>query len=111
MGKALQIRVSAVTWDEELLEKLWPRLTELAFSVPLKHDKRGVLEMVKSLHDGLRFMDWPAQRKEALTPGIELCADIAQRIEGSLTNWDPRKANALSDELELELDKLEAAYR
>ena len=58
MGKALQIRVSAVTWNEDLLEKLWPKLTELAFSVPIKHEKHGVLEMVKALDEGLQFLDF-----------------------------------------------------
>ena len=53
MGEALQIRVTAVTWNEDLLEKLWPKLTELAFSVPIKHEKHGVLEMVRALHEGL----------------------------------------------------------
>ena len=111
MGKALQIRVSAVTWDVELLEKLWPRLSELAFSVPVKHDKHGVLEMVQSLGDGLKFMDWSKERKQALGLGIEKAVDTARRLEGALSNWNPREANALSDELELELDKLEAAFR
>lgn len=111
MGKALQIRVSAVTWDEDLLEKLWPRLSKLAFSVPLKHEKHGVIEMVRALGDGIKFMKWPKERCEALGPGIARAVDMAQRIEGSLANWDPRAANALSDELELELDKLETAFR
>lgn len=111
MGKALQIRVSAVTWDEDLLEKLWPRLRELAFSVPLKHEKLGVADMVRALGDGIKFMKWPKERCDALKPGIERAVDMLQRIEGALANWDPRAANALSDELEEELDKLEAAYR
>ena len=111
MGKALQIRVSAVTWDEGLLEKLWPRLSELAFSVPLKHEKHGVMEMVRALGDGIKFMKWSKERCEALGPGIERAVDIQRRIEGALANWNPREANALSDELESELDKLEAAFR
>ena len=111
MGKALQIRVSAVTWDESLLEKLWPRLSELAFSIPLKHEKHGVLEMVKALGDGLQFMQWSQERKQALTPGIELAVDTVRRLEGTLANWHPREANALSDELEGILDKLEEGFR
>ena len=74
MGKALQIRVSAVTWNEDLLEQLWPQLTELAFSVPIKHEKRGVLEMVRALDEGLTFMKWSKARQDALGPGIRaLC--------------------------------------
>lgn len=111
MGKVLQIRVSAWTWDEDLVSKAWPRLSELAFSVPLKHEKHGVLEMVQSLGDGLQFMKWPEERREALTPGIEKCVDIKRRLEGALANWNPREANSLSEELERELDDLERAYR
>lgn len=108
MGKALQIRVSAVTWDEDLVTEFWPRLAEWAFSVPLKHEKRGVLEMVRALDDGLKFMDWSEQRRNALGPGIKKAVDIKHRIEVALADWDPRTANRLSDELEAVLDTLEA---
>lgn len=111
MGKALQIRVSAVTWNEDLLTELWPRLSELAFSVPLKHEKHGVLEMVRALSDGLKFMPWPEQRRAALTPGIDKAVHIVRRLEAALADWDPRTANACSDELEAVLDTLEAAFR
>lgn len=111
MGKALQIRVSAVTWDEDLVTQLWPRIAELAFSVPLKHEKRGVLEMVRALGDGMAFMKWPEERRAALRPDVEKALDVQRRLEGALANWDPREANALSDELENILDRLEAAYR
>lgn len=111
MGRILQIRVSAWTWDEDLVSKAWPRLAELAFSVPLKHEKRGVLEMVTALGDGLQFMNWPAPRQEALRHGIEKAVDTKRRIEGALEKWTPREANALSEELENLLDSLEAAYK
>lgn len=111
MGKALQIRVSAVTWNEDLVPEMWPRLSELAFSVPLKHEKRGVLEMTRALGDGVKFMDWPAERRTALEPGIQKALDVHRRLEGALENWNPREANRLSDELELILDGLEAAFR
>lgn len=110
MGKALQIRVIAVTWDDDLLEKYWPRLSDLAFSVPVKHGKRGVLEMVRALADGLKFMKWPEARIQALGPGIEKAEKIREELEKALADWDPRRANALSDELEDELDRLESAY-
>ena len=41
MGKVLQIRVSAVTWDEDLLEEYWPKLAKLAFGVPIKFANKG----------------------------------------------------------------------
>ncbi|WP_297828712.1 hypothetical protein [uncultured Desulfovibrio sp.] len=110
MGEALQIRVSAVTWNEDLLEKLWPQLTELAFSVPIKHEKRGVLEMVRALDEGLTFMKWSKARQEALGPGIREAARLKQNLENALADWQPREANALSDQLEDALDRLEQAF-
>ncbi len=110
MGKALQIRVSAVTWNEDLLEKLWPQLTELAFSVPHSHNKRGVFEMVQCLKDGLHFVDWSKERKEKLGPHIIEAADIMQKLENALANWNPHEANKLSDQLEDVLSTLEQNY-
>ncbi|MBQ4568168.1 MAG: hypothetical protein IJA79_08615 [Desulfovibrio sp.] len=110
MGKALQIRVSAVTWDEDLLEKLWPRLTELAFSVPILHEKRGVLEMVRALDEGLTFMDWSAARRQNMGAGIREAARLRTAIGAALADWDPRTANRLSDELEDVLDDLEKSF-
>ena len=110
MGKALQIRVSAVTWNEDLLEQLWPQLTELAFSVPIKHEKHGVLEMVRALHEGLQFLPWSEARRKAMGPGIEEAARLKQALENALADWQPREANILSDKLEDVLDTLEKAF-
>ncbi len=108
MGKALQIRVSAVTWNEDLLEKLWPQLSELAFALP--HDKRGVVEMVQCLSDGLDFTKWPTERKEKLGPNIKQAVQIVRKLESALADWDPREANKLSDQLEDVLNDLEKNY-
>jgi hypothetical protein len=110
MGKALQIRVSAVTWNEDLLEKLWPQLTELAFSVPIKHERHGVLEMVRALDEGLQFLPWSEARRKALGPGIHKAAQLKAELEEALANWQPRDANKLSDALEDVLDQLERAF-
>ena len=110
MGEALQIRVTAVTWNEDLLEKLWPQLTELAFSVPIKHEKHGVLEMVRALHEGLQFLPWSEARRKAMGPGIEEAAHLKQALENALADWQPREANILSDKLEDVLDNLEKAF-
>ncbi len=111
MGKALQIRVSAVTWDEALLEKLWPRLSELAFSIPQRPVKKGVLEMTYALGDGLEFLSWSKERREILGEGIIKAVETARLLEDSIAAWDPRKANTLSDALEDILSTLEAKLR
>lgn len=110
MGKVLQIRVIAVTWNDELLEDYWPRLTRLAFSVPIKLENHGVLEMVRALSEGLQFMKWSEARKEGMGPGIREAARIRSEIEKALSDWEPRKANDLSNQLENCLDALERAY-
>jgi hypothetical protein len=109
MGKILQILVSSWTYDEAEVEEAWPRLAELAFSVPLDLPKRGVLEMVTALDDGLRFMPWPAPLRKAVAPGLARVVAIRDRLEGALADWDPRKADKLSYELEDALDALEAS--
>lgn len=110
MGKVLQIRVIATTWNDELLEDYWPRLTQLAFSVPVKVENHGVLEMVRALSEGLQFAKWPETHKEALRTGIEEASAIRDAINTALADWDPKKANDLSNRLEDTLDKLERAY-
>ena len=110
MGKALQIRVTAVTWNEDLLEQLWPQLSELAFSVPIKHENHGVLEMVRALDEGLQFLPWSQARRAALGPGIHEEARIKAALEAALADWQPREANVLSDKLEDVLDDLERAF-
>lgn len=110
MGQVLQIRVSAVTWNEDLVEKQWPRLSNLAFSVPIKHEKHGVLEMVRALSEGLIFMEWSAKRKECMGPGIRKAAELKKTLEEALADWKPREANTASEELEKVLDELERIF-
>ena len=111
MGKILQIRVSAWTYDEGELERAWPRLADLAFSVPLKRNRQGVLEMIEALDDGLRFMDWPEACKASLKPHLEHISSLKARLEGALADWDPRRANSLSDEIEDALDLAERSCK
>ncbi|MBD5553498.1 MAG: hypothetical protein HDQ44_04085 [Desulfovibrio sp.] len=110
MGKVLQIRVIAVTWDKERIEEYWPRVAELAFSVPVKLADHGVLEMVRALSEGLEFAKWPEARKKALGPGIRKCAAIRDDLEKALADWQPGRANELSDQLEDCLDELERSF-
>ncbi len=110
MGKVLQIRVMAVTWNEDLIEDYWPRIAELAFSVPVKLDRHGVLEMVRALGEGLKFENWSDARKEAMGPGIREAFEIREKLEKALADWDPKLANELSNQLEDKLDALERAY-
>ena len=91
MGNLLQIRVSAWTYREEDVVRAWPALTALAWPRPQYPDeKRGVLEAVA----------------EGLREGIGRAAAVKKDLEEALFQWEPRKANELSETLEEELATL-----
>ena len=101
MGNLLQIRVSAWTYREEDVVRAWPALTALAWPRPQYPDeKRGVLELVTALENGLSFEDWPQAVAEGLREGIGRAAAVKKDLE------EARKANELSETLEEELATL-----
>ena len=114
MGKFLQIRVSAWTYDEEAMQAAWPNLSALAWGkwtasgASYPGGKRGVLELAAALDDGLAFADWPEAVKKSLSPGIKKAAQLKTGLEDALADWNPREANSLSNELEDALGDLEA---
>lgn len=107
MGKYLQIRVSAWTYSEEDVAAAWPALAALAWPRPQRPDeRRGVLELAASLENGLAFEDWPDDVASALREDIARLGRLRKALEEALADWEPRKANTLSDELEDELTTL-----
>lgn len=109
MGRVLQIRVMAQTISPSDVGWSWRRLCKLAFgNVPSDESKNaGVLELITALEDKFRFGDWPKELKEKLQPGLEKVLTIKRDLENALADWNPGKANALSNELEDALDSLE----
>lgn len=113
MGKFLQIRVSAWTYDEKAMQAAWPNLASLAWGQwsdsgsPYPGGKRGVLELTAALADGLAFADWPEAVKQQLSSEIRKTADLKTRLESALADWNPREAESLSNKLEDTLDDLE----
>ena len=107
MGKLLQIRVSAWTYREEDVVRAWPALAALAWPRPqYPGEKRGVLELVTALENGLSFEGWPKAVADGLREGIGRAAAVKQELEEALFQWEPRKANGLSETLEEELATL-----
>ncbi len=109
MGKVLQIRVWATTYNEADVAREWPRLHQLAWA-DANADfvaKQGVLEMVDTLVDAHRFADWPPDVKSATTAGIQRLADLRRQLDTALEEWDPATANRLSDAIEDQLSVLE----
>ncbi len=112
MGKYLQIRVSAWTYDEDEIRAAWPGLATLAWgegyrASPLPGNRHGVTELVETLDSGLAFADWPEDVKKRLGPGVEKTTTLKARLENALADWDPREADRLSYELEDTLTDLE----
>lgn len=108
MGKVLQIRVSAWTYNEDDVQRTWAGLSALAWPQPARPgEKRGVLELVTALENGLAFEDWSKGVADRLRQGITQAGDIRIRLEQALADWDPREANRLSDVLEDTLSLLE----
>lgn len=108
MGTVLQIRVIAQTLSASDMGWFWRRLCFLAFGeVPNDKDKRGVLELVDALVDKFRFGDMDKELKAKLEPGLEKAAAIKGELEDALSDWNPGKANSLSNDLEDALDRLE----
>ncbi len=112
MGKYLQIRVSAWTYDEDEVRAAWPGLATLAWGEgrtgsSLPGGRRGVTELAAALGDGLAFADWPDAVKKRLEPGIGKATALKTRLENALADWNPREADRLSYELEDTLTDLE----
>ena len=111
MGKILQIRVTAWTYDEDEVTRTWPRLTALVWPERDKWAaagaKHGVLELAKALPDVARFGDWPEAARLALKGGIDQVYGLSVKLETALADWQPSVANSLSDELEDALTALE----
>lgn len=111
MGKLLQIRVSAQTWEPEAVCKTWPLLCATAEPASKTEGSsralKDVLELTRALQDSLEFGPWSKDYVAAMKPGVAGARRLAQQLEKALGDWDPRLANSLSDELEEALKELE----
>lgn len=111
MGKILQIRVSAWTYDEDEVTAAWPKLCALVWGelnrfgpVGMKH---GVTELAQYLPDAVRFADIDKNTRARLAPGVERVTSHLLAMRSALEAWDPRLANAISNNLEDALTNLE----
>ena len=112
MGRTLQIRVSAWTFDPAEVEKRWPRLVALGFSPPvLLKQERGVLELVDSLATRLELGVLPEAAAKVLAGALTRAAAARQRLDAALAEWNARAANIATDEIEEALDEAEQDAR
>lgn len=108
MGKLLQIRVSASTFEPERVPKRWPSLYKLAWADEPPGPGRGVLELVATLADKNRLDMLP---RDALFLGgdIDRAEVMREALEAALADWKAARANEISDSLEDLLGELEKA--
>ena len=111
MGKILQIRVGAWTYDEDEVTAAWPKLTALVWSELDRWGpsgmKRGVTELAEYLPDALRFADIDDETRKLLAPGAKKVEEKLDAMRSARADWEPRRANTLSNELEDALTALE----
>ena len=110
MGKVLQIRVYAYTYDEADVRKAWPRLWSLAFEETrpkFPYEKAGVLELVRALDDLYQFGVVPEDVRRVLGAGVPKVVAAAEDLERHLADWNPQAANQDSDRIEEGLGELE----
>lgn len=111
MGKILQVRVGAWTYNEDEVTAAWPKLSALVWSELDRWGpsgmKRGVTELAEYLPDSLRFADIPEETKKLLMPGAKKVEEKLNAMRSALADWEPRRANTLSNELEDALTELE----
>jgi len=112
MARLLQIRVTARTYNPEDLERTLPRLSALAWPQRPEvagppREQRGVLELVETLHDRLRFAIDDAEVKKNLGPGMDEAARLKTVLEAALGDWKPGEAQRLAQQLEDKLAELE----
>lgn len=134
MGKILNIRVMAQTYNEDDVAKAWPRLVLLAWpewsaklgmeriadKLPgysagtspvekaLGPRKHGVMELAEALPDLLKFGDLADNISSALKEPVALVDKLKREMDSALANWDAKSASALSFKLE---DALSAAEK
>ncbi|WP_428560614.1 MAG: hypothetical protein ACP59X_16985 [Solidesulfovibrio sp. DCME] len=109
MGKFLQIRVIAQTYDEAAAEERFAKLYALAWPVAATPPAgpRGLLELAAALDDAVRLGDLSSGDRAALLPGVEKAMAVKAALEAALGERDPKSADKLSYDLEDALAELE----
>jgi hypothetical protein len=110
MGKILQIRVYAYTYNEEDVRKTWPRLWSLAFEETkpgFPYEMAGVLELVRALDDLYQFGVMPEAFRTVVASGLPKVVQAVEELQRHLADWNPQAANQASDQIEEGLGELE----
>lgn len=108
MGRLLQVRVSAWTFDEKAVTKEWPALSGLVwedgtFSTP----ERGVMELAEAVHTACQAELIAKDRVDALEDEATKAYKTLEALRQALADWDAKQADKHTYALEDALDRLE----
>ncbi len=111
MGDILLIRVSVSTYDESDVKKRYPLLSRMVWPVQDKFipaaQQFGLLELITTLSESLEFAKWSDKTKDLLRPHVLELVDRQKKLNEYILSWQPKEANALSFEIEENLDRIE----
>ncbi len=114
MGKVLQVRVSASTYDPDDVYRQWPTLSRLSWGEKHFADLKavGVRELAATLEDKWKFgEDWPQDLKQLLARDVESLRELDQRLEDALADRRADTADRITHELEDALEELEGLVK
>lgn len=114
MGKILQVRVSAATYDPDDVYRQWPELSRLAWGEKQYAELKnvGVRKLTAALEDKWKFgEDWSRDLKDFLAKNVEVLRELDRRLEGALADRRADAADRISYELEDALDELEGLVK
>lgn len=107
MGRFLQVRVSAVTFSEDEVEKNYKSLWNLAWQDPSIIPKKGVMELAHAIYDGVRGGLIEADRRDKLQDKAEEVEKLRLDLVEAINSRDPQTADKLTYALEDCLEALE----
>ncbi len=114
MGKVLQVRVSATTFDPDDVYRRWPELSRLAWGEKQYADLKtlGVRELTAALEDKWKFgEDWSRDLKNLLAKDVVALRELDRRLEDALADRRADVADRITYELEDNLDELESLVK
>ena len=114
MGRILQVRVSAWTYDEDEVSRAWPLLSSFVWAQTDRWGppdaRHGVLELAGFLPDAIRFGLKDGALKQQAGTACARTGALLEKLREALAGWDPHEANRVSVQLEDSLDNLEQIF-
>jgi len=110
MGKFIQVRVSAATFDPGQAAKAFPKLYAVAWPAQdvTPEERKGLFELTDQLSDLHQFGDLAPSVKQVVGEQLPRIMHLRRAIETALGDWQPTEAERLTTQFEDALAGLEA---